>query len=458
MSMWNAMRQKSARAERAGEAHGEAGCDPVSDEANSPRRDTENSGSGLRSPLLGAALTRQNLRQAWKRVKANKGAAGVDGLDIDQTARLLATAWPTLRDQLLRGRYRPSPVRRVTIPKADGGERELGIPTVTDRLIQQALLQVLQPMLDPSFSEHSYGFRPGRRAHEAIVAAQGYIQSGRRIVVDVDLEKFFDRVNHDILIDRLRKRIDEAGVTRLIRAYLNSGIMSDGVVLERYQGTPQGGPLSPLLANVMLDEGDKVLEKHGHCFARYADDCNVYVRSQKAGERVMALLRRCYAKLRLKVNETKSAVADVRGRKFLGYSFWSYRGEIKRGVAVKPMKTFKQRVRQLTRRTGGRSMGEVIERLRPYLLGWKAYFGLAQTPRVWLSLDEWLRHRLRAIQLKHWKRGSTIYRELIALGATEKVAQRVAGNARCWWRHSNGDVKRVLTIAYFDQLGVPRLT
>jgi group II intron reverse transcriptase/maturase len=434
--------------------HGEAGRDPVSDEAGNPRRDTESTGSGL----LAAVLTRENLRQAWRRVKANKGAAGVDGLDIEQTARHLVTAWPTIRDQLLRGTYRPKPVRRVTIPKPDGGERELGIPTVTDRLIQQALLQVLQPMLDPTFSEHSYGFRPGRRAHDAILAAQGYVQSGRKTVVDVDLEKFFDRVNHDILIDRLRKRIDDAGIIWLIRAYLNSGIMNDGVVLERYQGTPQGGPLSPLLANVMLDEVDKVLEKHGHSFARYADDCNVYVRSRKAGERVMALLRRCYAKLQLKVNETKSAVADVTGRKFLGYSFWSVKDEVKRKVAAKPMATFKQRIRQLTRRSGGRSTAEVIERLKPYLLGWKAYFGLAQTPRVWRTLDEWLRHRLRAIQLKHWRRGRTIYRELTHLGAAEHVAKRVAGNSRCWWRNSDGDIKRVLTIAYFDKLGVPRLS
>ncbi len=454
MSMLNATRQMTAKAERAGVAPGEAGRDPASDEANNPRRDTESTGS----VLLMAVLTRGNLRQAWKRVKANKGAAGVDGLDIDQTARHLVTAWPTIRDQLLRGTYRPSPVRRVTIPKPDGGERELGIPTVTDRLIQQALLQVLQPILDPTFSEHSYGFRPGRRAHDAILAAQGYVQSGRKIVVDVDLEKFFDRVNHDILIDRLRKRIDDAGIIRLIRAYLNSGIMSDGVVLDRYQGTPQGGPLSPLLANVLLDEVDKVLEKHGHCFARYADDCNVYVRSRKAGERVMALLQKCYAKLRLKVNEAKSAVASVKGRKFLGYSFWFGKDGVKRRVADKPMATFKQRIRQLTRRSGGRSMAEVIERLKPYLLGWKAYFGLAQTPRVWRTLDEWLRHRLRAIHLKHWKRGSTIYRELINLGAANHVAKRVAQNARCWWRNSNGDIKRVLTIAYFDKLGVPRLS
>jgi len=452
--MLNATRQMSAPAERAGVAPGEAGSDPVSDEASNPRRDTENTGSGL----LPAALTRENLRQAWKRVKANKGAAGVDGLDIDQTARHLVTAWPTIRDQLLRGTYRPKPVRRVTIPKPDGGERELGIPTVTDRLIQQALLQVLQPILDPTFSEHSYGFRPGRRAHDAILAAQGYVQSGRKIVVDVDLEKFFDRVNHDILINRLKNRIDDAGIIRLIRAYLNSGIMSDGVVLDRFQGTPQGGPLSPLLANVLLDEVDKVLEKQGHCFARYADDCNVYVRSWKAGERVMVLLQKCYAKLQLKVNETKSAVASVKGRKFLGYSFWFAKEGAKRRVADKPMATFKQRVRQLTRRSGGRSMAEVIKRLKPYLLGWKAYFGLAQTPGVWRALDEWLRHRLRAIQLKHWRRGSTIYRELINLGAADHVAKRVAQNSRCWWRNSNGDIKRVLTIAYFDKLGVPRLS
>jgi RNA-directed DNA polymerase len=454
MSMSKAMRQMSASAERAGVARGEAGRDPVSDEANDPRRGTESTGTGL----LMAALTRENLRRAWKRVKANKGSAGVDGLDIDQTARHLMTAWPSIRDQLLRGTYRPSPVRRVTIPKPDGGERELGIPTVTDRLIQQALLQVLQPLLDPTFSEHSYGFRPGRRAQDAVLAAQSYVQSGRRIVVDVDLEKFFDRVNHDILIDRLGKRIDDVGIIRLIRAYLNSGIMSDGVVQERYQGTPQGGPLSPLLANVMLDEVDKELERRGHCFARYADDCNVYVRSRKAGERVMAFLRRCYASLQLKVNEAKSAVTGVTGRKFLGYSFWFAKDGVKRKVAKKPLATFKQRIRQLTRRSGGRSMAEVIERLRPYLLGWKSYFGLAQTPGIWRSLDEWLRHRLRAIQLKHWKRGRTIYRELKALGATEEVARRVAANSRRWWRNSAGELNRVLTVAYFDRLGVPRLS
>jgi len=347
----------------------------------------------------------------------------------------------------------------VTIPKPDGGERELGIPTVTDRLIQQALLQVLQPILDPTFSEYSFGFRPGRSAQEAVVRAQAYVQSGRRIVVDVDLERFFDRVNHDILMGRLQKRMGDAGVLRLIRAYLNSGIMQDGIVQLRHQGTPQGGPLSPLLANVLLDEVDRELERRGHCFVRYADDANVYVRSRKAGERVMALLRTMYAKLRLTVNEAKSAVASAFGRKFLGFEFWvAPKGEIKCGVSAKPMATYKQRIRQLTRRSGGRSMVEVVERLRPYVLGWKTYFRLSQTPKVWRTLDEWMRHRLRAIQLKHWNRAPTMYRELKALGASETVARRVTGNSRRWWRNSAKQLNMILTIAYFDGLRVPRLS
>ena len=452
--MLNASRQKSTPVERAGVTHGEAGREHASDEASNPRQETEDTGSAV----LMAALTRENLRRAFKRVRSNKGAPGVDGLDIDQTSRRLVTEWPRLREPLLRGTYRPRPVRGVTIPKPDGGERELGIPTVTDRLIQQALLQVLQPLLDPTFSEHSYGFRPGRRAHDAVLAAQAYVQSGRAVVVDVDLEKFFDRVNHDILMDRLQKRIADAGIIRLVRAYLNSGIMKGGVVQERYQGTPQGGPLSPLLANVLLDEVDKALEQRGHCFVRYADDCNVYVRSRRAGERVMSLLRCCYGKLRLNVNETKSAVTSAAGRKFLGYALWRRQGEIKRSVAGQALATFKQRVRQLTRRSGGRSLVAVIDRLRPYLLGWKAYFKLAQTPSVWRKLDKWLRHRLRAIQLKHWKRGTTMYRELRKLGAPAAVAQRVAANSHCWWRNSCGAINQVLTIGYFDQLGLPRLS
>ncbi|AXO63815.1 group II intron reverse transcriptase/maturase [Pseudomonas sp. phDV1] len=435
---------------------GEAVIRPVSDEALRPRGETDSTGQGL----LYRALARGNLQRAWKRVKANKGAAGVDGLSIEQTAERLLTEWAGIRAQLLSGLYRPSPVRRVMIAKPDGSQRELGIPTVTDRLIQQALLQVLQPLLDPGFSEHSYGFRPGRRAHDAVLAAQAYVQSGRRIVVDVDLEKFFDRVNHDILIERLRKRVPDQGVLRLIRAYLNSGILDGGLVMQRHEGTPQGGPLSPLLANVLLDEVDKELERRGHCFVRYADDCNVYVHSRRAGERVMALLRRLYARLRLRINEAKSRVSSVfAGRKFLGYSFWvAPKGVIKRTVAKKALETFKQRVRQLSRRSCGRSLQQVVERLSSYLEGWKGYYRLAQTSRVWQMLDEWLRHRLRAIQLKQWKQGKTMFRELRALGASRTVAQRVAANSRRWWCNSGKLLNRVLNLAWFDRLGLARLS
>ena len=463
MGMSKAMRQMPESSGRAGPAHGEAGREAASDEACGPPH--EHPGTGSARPkvgagtLLEAALTRENLQAAWKRVKANNGAAGVDGLDIEQTAQLLRTNWPQIRQALLAGTYRPQPVRKVMIPKPDGSQRELGIPTVLDRLIQQALLQVLQPLIDPTFSEHSHGFRPGRRAHDAVKAARAYVQSGKRVVVDVDLAKFFDRVNHDILIDRLRKRVDDAGVIRLVRAYLNAGVMDGGVVVERHLGTPQGGPLSPLLANVLLDEVDKALEVRGYSFARYADDCNVYVGSMKAGQRVMAMLRKQYAGLKLQINEAKSAVGSAFGRKFLGYELWVAKGrEVKCAVARKVVANFKARIRQLTRRSGGRSMEQVVQRLRPFMLGWKAYFGLAQTPRVWRELDEWLRHRLRALQLKHWKRPKTMYRELRALGAGPTAAQRVAANSRRWWCNSDGLLKTVLTIAYFDRLGVPRLS
>jgi RNA-directed DNA polymerase len=455
MSMGKALHQMPARAGRITVGDGEAVSGVLSDEARLTRLGTVSAGQGL----LAQVLARENMQRAWKRVKANKGAAGVDGMDIAATGRYLVTALPNIRAQLMAGTYRPSPVRRVGIPKPDGSERELGIPTVVDRLIQQAILQVLQPLIDPTFSQHSHGFRPGRRARDAVLEAQQYVEDGNRVVVDVDLEKFFDRVNHDVLIDRLQKRIADAGIIRLIRAYLNAGIMHAGVVSQREQGTPQGGPLSPLLANVLLDEVDRELERRGHRFVRYADDCNVYVRSRKAGERVMALLRRLYDKLHLTINASKSAVASAFGRKFLGYSLWAApKGEIKRKVSAKALATFKQRIRQLTRRSGGRSMTELIEPLRRYMLGWKAYFGLAQTPRVWRTLDEWIRHRLRAIQLKQWKRGTTMYRELRALGATEKVAVSVAANSRRWWHNSAMALNRVLTIAYFDRLGVPRLS
>ncbi|CAB3972078.1 RNA-directed DNA polymerase (Reverse transcriptase) [Burkholderia cenocepacia] len=396
---------------------------------------------------------------AWKRVKANRGSAGVDGKSIAETADYLKTHWAGIREALLEGRYRPAPVRRVQIPKLGGGMRELGIPTVTDRLIQQALLQVLQPIIDPSFSEHSYGFRPGRRARDAVLMAQRHVQDGCRVVVDVDLEKFFDRVNHDILMERLSRRIADKAVLRLVRHYLVAGVMDGGVVSERYEGTPQGGPLSPLLANVLLDEVDRELEKRGHRFVRYADDCNVYVRSHRAGERVLAGLRTLYERLHLKVNEVKTAVAYATRRKFLGYKLWrGAGGQVKCAVAGKALETFKQRIRELTCRSGGRSLPEVVERLKAYIPGWKAYFHLAQTPKVFREHDKWIRHRLRAMQLKHWRRGTTMYRELLALGASEADARKVAANSRSWWHNSRLLLNRAMPVAYFDRLGVPRLS
>ncbi len=451
----SARHQKSAQAERPKQGRGEAKPERGRGEARASRHDQTHWGP---EDLLGQALAQPNMAAAWKRVKANKGSAGVDGRTVQQTGEDLRTQWPDIRRSLLDGTYGPSAVRRVGIPKPGGGTRELGIPTVVDRLIQQALLQVLQPLMDPTFSAHSYGFRPGRSAHQAVQAARQYVEQGRRVVVDVDLEKFFDRVNHDILMDRLAKRIADKAVLRLVRHYLNAGIMANGVTQMRAEGTPQGGPLSPLLANVLLDEVDRELERRGHKFVRYADDCNVYVRSQRAGQRVLDGLRACYAKLRLKVNETKTAVATAWGRKFLGYCLWAApQKQVKLAVAGEAVRRYKQRIRQMTRRQTGRSMRQIVHDLQAFLPGWKAYFQLAQTPKVWRGLDEWLRHRLRAIQLKLWGRGPTMYRELRALGASGDVAAQIAGNSRRWWHNSALGLNRVLTIAHFDGLGVPRL-
>ena len=334
------------------------------------------------------------------------------------------------------------------------------VPTVLDRFIQQILLQVLQPRFDPTFSDASFGFRPGRRAHDAVRRAQGFVQDGRCFVVDVDLEKFFDRVNHDVLMGRLEKRIADRRVLGLIRRYLTAGMLADGVVLARNEGTPQGGPLSPLLANVLLDEVDKELEKRGHSFVRYADDLNVYVRSRAAGERVMAGLRRLFAKLRLRVNEAKSAIAHATERKFLGFSFWvsARDGKIKRRIASQALNRMKERVRELTRRNGGRSLPDVCEELGRYLAGWKGYFRFTEMPGELADLDRWVRHRLRAVQLKQWKRGTTVFRELVARGLKARDAARVAMNTRRWWRTSaRGGLNVALPNKLFDKLGVPRL-
>lgn len=455
MTMAGVRHQMPAQAGRVAGRRGEASSQVTSDEPPVTCQGPDGAGRDL----LTQVLAKENMEAAWKRVKANKGKAGVDGMDIAQTQRHLATAWPDIRDQLMAGTYRPSPVRRVGIPKPDGSERELGIPTVTDRLIQQAMLQVLQPLIDPTFSEYSYGFRPRRQARDAILAAQQCVQDGLRIVVDVDLSTFFDRINHDILIDRLGKRVHDAGIIGLVRAYLNAGIMDKGLFAQRSEGTPQGGPLSPLLANVLLDEVDCELERRGHRFVRYADDSNVYVRSMRAGERVMALLRRLYTKLHLQINESKSAVASAFGRKFLGYTLWlKEKCKVMRAVSEKALEKFQWKIRRITRRSGGRSIGEVIEELRSYVLGWKAYFKLTQTPRVWRRLDEWMRHRMRALQLKQWRRASTIYRELVKLGAHPSVARAVASQSGHWWRGSGNAMNCALDIAYFDRLRMPRLT
>jgi group II intron reverse transcriptase/maturase len=403
-------------------------------------------------------LERRNMQAALRRVKKNRCSPGVDGMTVEELLPYLWEHWEEIRSSLLDGTYRPSPVRRQEIPKSGGGTRELGIPTVLDRLIQQALLQVLQPQFDPTFSEHSHGFRPGRSAHGAIREAQRYVQEGRRIVVDVDLERFFDRVNHDVLMGKLAKRIADRRVLGLIRAYLRSGVMVHGVRIERWEGTPQGGPLSPLLANVLLDEIDHELEKRGHAFVRYADDGRVFVRSKRAGERVLEHLRTMYGRLHLRINESKSAVAPATTRDFLGYAFWDGPGKhVQLRVSKKALGKMKDRVRQITGRQGGRSLPQVVGELRSYLMGWQNYFGLASTPRVFANLDQWIRRRLRALQLKQWKRGRTIFRELRARGASVDVAAQVAANARRWWRNACLRVHHVLRNSRFDQLGLPRL-
>ncbi len=410
--------------------------------------------------LMEQVVERDNLVRALKRVKQNKGSPGVDGMKVAELSAYLKAHWLDIRAQLLTDTYQPMSVKRQAIPKPGGGSRLLGIPTVLDRFIQQAILQVLQPQFDPAFSRHSYGFRPRRRAHDAILAAQRYVEEGRHWVVDIDLEKFFDRVNHDVLMGRLAKRIADKRMLKLIRRYLQAGVMANGVAIERHEGTPQGGPLSPLLANVLLDEVDKELEKRGHTFCRYADDCNVYVRSKRAGDRVMHALRKCYTNLKLQINDDKSAVAKVWGRTFLGFDFWKPRGkdEIKRAVSHKAITAMKERIRAITRRNGGRSMDTTIEELKAFLAGWKAYFRLAETPKVFRNLDMWIRHRLRAAQLKQWKRGSTVYRELCARGVSPLRARSAAAHAVGWWRTAaHGALHTAFPMRYYDELGLPRL-
>jgi RNA-directed DNA polymerase len=409
-------------------------------------------------PSMEAIVERENLKKALAQVKRNKGAAGVDGMTVDELPTYLKEHWLTIRTQLLEGTYKPRPVRRVEIPKASGGLRPLGIPTVLDRFIQQAVLQVLQTEWDRTFSESSFGFRPGRSAHQAVAKAQEYIASRHAVVVDMDLEKFFDRVNHDILMGLVAKRVADKRLLKLIRGFLTAGALEGGLVSPTEEGTPQGGPLSPLLSNLMLDVLDKELEKRGHRFVRYADDCNIYVRSRKAGERVLASIETFLDKrLKLKVNKAKSAVARPGARKFLSFSF-TWGKKPRRRIAPQAIARFKARVRELTRRQSGRSLKQIIGKLSLYLKGWRGYFGFCQTPSVLGKLDEWIRRRLRAIVWIQWKRGPTRFDELRRRGVGRELALKTAGNPRGPWRLANSSVLAMaLPNRFFVSLGLPSL-
>ena len=407
--------------------------------------------------LMEKVCERENLERAWQRVRGNKGAPGVDGMTIDDAKSYLREHWPDIRSQLLAGAYRPQPVKRVEIPKPDGGVRKLGVPCVVDRLVQQALLQVLQKRWDPTFSEHSYGFRPGRSAHQAVAQAQRYVAEGYSIVVDLDLEKFFDRVNHDGLMARVAARIADKRVLKLIRAFLNAGVMEDGLVRPVDEGTPQGGPLSPLLSNLVLDDLDKELARRGLRFCRYADDCNIYVRSRRAGERVMASVSKFLTlRLKLKVNETKSAVARPEERKFLGFSISNDGSE--RRIAPKALDKFKARIRDMTCRTRGKSLPQVVDELKPYLMGWRSYFDFCQTPRVLTNLEAWTRRRLRMYLWRQWQNGHNRFKELRRRGVPKFLAAVAAGSPTGFWRMSGHPaVQMALRNHAFDALGLPRL-
>jgi RNA-directed DNA polymerase len=416
------------------------------------------------SPAIGEqwmedVCERENCKQALSRVKANKGSPGVDGMTVGDLPGYLKQHWPAIREQLLGGAYVPQPVKRVEIPKPDGGVRKLGIPTVLDRFIQQAVMQVLQRRWDRTFSEHSYGFRPGRSAHQAVEAAQQYIAAGYRWVVDLDLEKFFDRVNHDKLMAKIAELVGDKRLLKLIRAFLRAGVMEGGLVSPVDEGTPQGGPLSPLLSNIVLDEFDRELERRGLRFARYADDSNIYVRSRRAGQRVMeSIMRFITTKLKLKVNERKSAVARPWERKFLGFSFTAGR-EPRRRIAPKAVLRFKERVRELTQRSKGVSVERMAEPLARYLRGWIGYFGKCETPSVLESLEAWTRRRLRSAIWRQWRLGSTKFAELRKRGVGHDLAAQTAGSGHGPWRLADSPgLHRALPNAYFDSLGIPRLT
>ncbi len=436
-----------------GETRGVAGEETESSRATSGSESPANTNRWME-----AVCERENLKEALRQVKVNKGSPGVDGMTVVALSDYLRQHWPAIREQLLNGTYEPKPVRRVEIPKPDGGVRKLGIPTVLDRFIQQAVMQVLQRQWDRTFSDHSYGFRPGRSAHQAVAQAQQYIAAGYGWVVDLDLEKFFDRVNHDKLMGKIANRIGDKRLLKLIRAFLNAGVMENGLVSPSVEGTPQGGPLSPLLSNLVLDEFDRELERRGHRFVRYADDSNIYVRSERAGQRVLESITRFITQnLKLKVNETKSAVARPQERKFLGFSF-TVGPEVKRVIAPKALDRFKQRIREITRRAKSVSIETTMAELAPYLRGWRSYFGFCETPEALVYLTRWVRLRLRAALWRQWKTPRRRRAALMALGVLPRLASNTAGSGRGPWYLARAKALSVgLTNAYFKSLGLPTL-
>jgi group II intron reverse transcriptase/maturase len=401
----------------------------------------------------------ENMRAALKRVESNKGAAGMDGMEVKDLSGYLKLHWKEVRETLESGKYRPSPVRRVEIPKPDGGVRQLGIPTVLDRLIQPAIAQVITPMFEAVFSPYSYGFRPGRSAHQAVQKSQEYIQEGYDWVVDIDLEKFFDRVNHDMLMARVARVLKDKRVLKLIRAYLNSGVMVNGVVMETEEGTPQGGPLSPLLSNIMLSDLDRELEGRGHKFVRYADDCNIYVKTETAGERVMGSVKQYLEKkLKLKVNPRKSKVERATRVKFLGFSFFKRKGEVLIRIANRTKVRFMEKVRDLTKRTRSGKLEDMVSEINRYLIGWTAYYRLAATPSVFEELDAWVRRRLRQMLWKRWKHGTTRYRELVKLGVPPERAALGAAGTSPWRRSRTPVINEALSNAYWQNTGLESIT
>lgn len=445
------MRQKTRQLAFDWEGVGEA--QPDRSEGSPPPALPDRAGA-LALALMEEVVSGPNLRLALRRVRANKGSPGVDGMTVKELPGYLQREWPGLKQKLLQGSYRPQPVKRVEIPKPDGGVRQLGIPTVVDRYIQQALLQVLEPKYDPSFSPFSYGFRPGKSAHKALAQAKAYVGSGHGWVVDLDLEKFFDRVNHNVLMSRLAKRVGDKRVLRLIRRFLEAGVLLNGVVVERWEGTPQGGPLSPLLANILLDELDRELTRRGHRFVRYADDCNVYVHSERAGQRVKeSITRFLERKLRLKVNQEKSGVAQPHQKTFLGFRIRG-REDVRLSIAPESLKRAKATIRRLTKRNRGVSLGQVLSELRTFTDGWVGYFWVARTPSVFQQLDQWVRRRLRCYQWKLWKRPRRRARELRKAGVGPWLAWGTANNGPGLWRAAGSPaLTRALPNAKLTALG-----